>query len=131
MSQELLNDLYSVWGTDLSAGNSGDLMSVSGTERGKQRLLRRYMTNPGDYIFEPGYGAGLGRYVGEVQSKAELDEIYGLIMSQTLMESVVAPSPAPVITLAQLQDLSLWCSVQYTDAAEQVPVTLSFTVGND
>lgn len=131
MAQQLLSDLYHIWSTDLEASNSGDLQPVTGTERGQQRVLRRLMTNPGDYIFDPTYGVGLPRYVGENQSKDTLDRIAGTAAGQMLQEAVVARSPAPVVQIQQLVDFSLWVFIQYTDAPTGTPVVLSFNVEND
>ena len=52
----------------LRAGAAGDLAPAAGTLRGQQRVLRRLLTNPGDYIWQPGYGAGLGQFVGKPAS---------------------------------------------------------------
>jgi hypothetical protein len=130
MGQHLLSDLWQVWSTDLQVGNSGDAAPVTGTERGKQRVLRRLLTNPGDYIFQPDYGAGLPRFVGGNQGKATLDEIEGLVRSQILMEAVVAADPAPEVSIQRLPDFSLWVWIAYTDAPSATPVVLDFTVGN-
>ncbi len=46
-------DLYHYVGTDLSVSPSGDLLSVTGTERRKQKILRRLITNPGELVFSP------------------------------------------------------------------------------
>jgi hypothetical protein len=131
MAQQLLSDLYQIWSTDLEASNSGDLQAVTGTERGKQRILRRLMTNPGDYIFDPSYGLGLPQYVGQPQSKDMLDKINGIASSQILQEAVVAPSPPPVVSITQLPDFSLWVWIQYVDAPTGTPIVLSFNVEND
>ena len=131
MAQQLLADLYQIWSTDLRPSNTGDALTVTGTDRGQQRILRRLLTNPGDYIFQPDYGAGLPQYVGQNQSHDTLDKIKGTVTGQVLQEAVVAPSPAPVVTITQLPDFSLWVWIQYTDAPTGSPVVLSFNVGND
>ena len=48
-----LADLNHYIGGDLSASNTGDLSSAPGLLRSQQRILRRLLTNPGDYIFHP------------------------------------------------------------------------------
>jgi phage baseplate assembly protein W len=131
MGQQLLSDLWQIWSTDLQASNTGDLQTATGTDRGQQRIIRRLMTNPGDYIEDPTYGAGLPQYVGAPQSKDTLDKIAGTCTAQILVEAVVAPTPAPVVTLQQQPDFSLWVSVQYTDAETGEPQTLSFNAAND
>src|SRR5581483_995049 len=57
--QLTLNDVFHYWGNDVSLSNTQDLLLVSGTVMGQQRVLRRLLTNPGDYLFDPNYGGGL------------------------------------------------------------------------
>ena len=123
-----LHDLSQYVGGDLSSSGTGDLQTASGTLRGQQRVLRRLLTNPGDYIFHPTYGAGLPKYVGQV---ADLAKIKALILGQVLLEDAVAKSPAPVITVAPIQNGAgggFSVSIQYTDAPSKQPVSLSFSV---
>ncbi len=68
-----MKDIYHYIGGDLSTSPTGDLRPVENTERGKQRVLRRLITNPGDYIYHPTYGAGLGQKVGEVGQHQRMD----------------------------------------------------------
>lgn len=119
-----LSDLAHYWGNDLSAAASGDLLSVQTTMRGQQRVLRRLLTNPGDDMFNPTYGAGLAKYVG---STASPGAVAALIRGQMLQEQAVAPSPPPVIAV---QPITAGLSVQinYNDAPTGQPVVLSFNV---
>jgi phage baseplate assembly protein W len=109
---------------DLSASSTGDLLACSGVEQGKQRVLRRLLTNPGDYIWHPDYGAGLARQVGEL---ADIKRVRALIRGQMLQEAAVAQSPEPEITVIQIQG-GLQCAIRYTDAGTQAPVSLNFNV---
>ena len=45
-------DLAHQFGADLVAGATGDLAVVDGPALGRQRVLRRLLTNPGDYIWQ-------------------------------------------------------------------------------
>lgn len=119
-----LNDIYQYWGSDLSASPSGDLDAVEGSLRGQQRVLRRLLTNPGDDIFNPNYGAGLAQYVGSVASAANIES---LIRGQMLQESVVSKSPPPQVAVTQINS-GLQVSLSYTDAPTGQPVVLSFNV---
>lgn len=125
----IMADLNHYVGNDLNAGVIGDLATVTGITRSQQRILRRLLTNPGDYIFQPDYGAGLPGKVGQLM---DVQKIKALIRSQMLLEESVAPSPAPVITVSQLPtDLnSLSVTIQYTDADTKLPTVLAFTVSN-
>ncbi|MGP2486906.1 phage tail protein [Pantoea ananatis] len=117
-------DIHHYVGGDLSTSPAGDLRPVSASERGKQRILRRLMTNPGDYVFHPGYGAGLGRKIGENVNPGEWK---ALITGQMLLEDSVAVSPPPSVSLA-LIDGGVSVSIQYTDATSGISETLSFDV---
>ena len=97
-----MSDLHHAWGGDLSAGLTGDLAAVSGPALGTERVLRRLLTNPGDYLWQPGYGAGLARFVGQP--------------AQMLREAAVAPEPEPVIEVQSDPGGTLSVSVRYADA---------------
>ncbi|MGA7584842.1 MAG: hypothetical protein WCB03_02320 [Rouxiella badensis] len=82
------------------------------------------MTNPGDYIFHPAYGASLGQKVGE---SVNINEWKALILGQMLLEDAVAQDPTPTVTLTIIeQGVSVY--VSYTDATTGTPATLSFDV---
>lgn len=123
-----LADLYHYIGGDLQASATGDLQTATDTIRGQQRVLRRLLTNPGDYIFHTDYGAGLPAYVGRV---ADVAKITALVRGQILLEDAVAKSPAPTISvkpIASPDGGGFAVTIQYTDAASGQPVTLSFSV---
>ena len=124
---QLLVDLNQWYGSDLSASTQGDISTVSGTIRGQQRVLRRLLTNPGGYIWEPTYGAGLPQWVGRI---IDIPKVQALCISQMLLESVVAPSPPPTVSVTQsASDLTQFnVLVTYTDMPTSQPVILSFTV---
>lgn len=119
-----MNDLNHYIGGDLILSPTGSLSPADGVLRGKQRILRRLLTNPGDYLFHPEYGAGLGQYVGALMNVAQ---IKALIRGQVLMEEGVAQSPAPAITVTPSNN-TLAVTIAYTDSATGEPVTLSFDV---
>jgi hypothetical protein len=117
-------DLYHFTGGDLDGSSTGDLRTPSGGERGKQRILRRLLTNPGDYVFHPEYGAGLGKKVGETVKPGEWKS---LISGQMLLEESVSSQPPPVVRLALIEG-GVSVSLAYTDAMTGSPETLSFDV---
>jgi hypothetical protein len=129
-----LNDLFHYWGTDLTASNTGDLLTVNGIVRSQQRVLRRLLTNPatpttpGDYIFEPDYGAGLPQFIGQPFDR---QKSVARIRGQMLLEDSVAPTPPPVINVAPIgtDNTAFSVSITYQDAATNKQVTLSFNVG--
>ena len=123
----MINDIHHFWSDDLAPGNTGDLLLVSGTKRSQQRILRRLLTNPGDYVFHPDYGAGLPQWVGRTM---DVGQITALIRSQVLLEDSVAKSPTPQITVGQLStdNTGLAVTIAYNDAATGLPLVLSFNV---
>lgn len=123
-----LADLDQYIGADLSVSGTGDLANAQTILRGQQRILRRLLSNPGDYIFHPDYGAGLPQWIGRT---AEIAKITALVRGQILFESVVAPTPAPVIAVGPIATADgggFSVSIQYTDAPTGQPATLAFNV---
>ncbi|MDQ0124712.1 hypothetical protein J2W17_003666 [Pseudomonas lini] len=119
-----MKDLNHYAGGDLALSPTGSLSPVEGLDRGKQRILRRLITNPGDYLFHPEYGAGLGRYVGALTN---IPEIISLIRGQILLEDCVSKKLAPVISVTPSNE-TLSVNISYTDSPLGEPVTLSFEV---
>ena len=90
-------DLQHQFGTDLLVGPTGDLALASGATLGQQRVLRRLLTNAGDYIWQLTYGAGLPQFVGQ---RADTIRIRAVIRSQIFKEAAVARSPEPTVGVA-------------------------------
>lgn len=119
-----LRDLFHYWGSDLSLSPTGDLAPVEGVERSKQRVLRRLLTNPGDYVWHPTYGAGLPRFVG---ANLDAGKLAGLIRGQMLLEASVSRSPAPTVAVQPIAN-GVSIRVTYTALPDRQPVALSFSV---
>lgn len=117
-------DLYHFTGGDLDSSSTGDLRTASAGNRTKQRILRRLLTNPGDYLFHPEYGAGLGKKIGEAVISGEWK---ALISGQMLLEEAVASHPPPVVNLTQIEG-GVSVSIAYSDALTGMPETLNFDV---
>ena len=108
-----MKDLFHYVGNDLSTSSTGDVLPVTGPEMGKQRILRRLVTNPGDYLAHPDYGAGLGSFIGEA---LDVPRLRSLIRTQMLMERAVAASPPPDIAVTPLLD-GVAVSIRYVDVS--------------
>jgi hypothetical protein len=115
-------DLSHQWGSDLSLGPTGDLALAFGLDEGRQRVLRRLLTNPADYLWQPPYGAGLPQKIGQ---PATVAGIAGLIRGQMGLEPAVARVPEPAIAVAALNN-GLSATIAYTDSTTGSAVTLSF-----
>lgn len=120
----LLNDINCNWGEDI-VPSAGDLGTVYGAERSKQRVLRRLLTNPGGYIWEPTYGAGLPAFIGQARSTDNFDQIKSLILSNMLLEDSVSKSPPPKIFIQTIQN-GVFVQINYNDNPTQNPIVLNF-----
>jgi hypothetical protein len=92
------------WGGDLSVGPGGDINVVIVQADVKQRVIRRLLTNLGDYIWHTDYGAGLGSYVGKPCSP---NFIEGTVLNQLKLESLVTMTPAPIVQINQPSTMPL------------------------
>lgn len=118
-------DLSLRFGGDLAIGPTGDLAFAETQVLTQQRVLRRLLTNPGDYIWQLGYGAGLGRFIGQ---PGVPDLISGVIRTQMLLEPEVMQSPAPAVLASVADDGTVMASVNYVDAVTGQTAVLSFSV---
>lgn len=118
-------DLVLQFGGDLAVGPTGDLLLSGGTVLTQQRVLRRLLTNPGDYIWQLNYGAGLGRYVGQPGAPSA---IAGVVRTQIQLEAAVAESPAPSIEVAAQADGTVNLSIGYANALTGETSALTFSL---
>lgn len=114
-------DASLTWGGDLSPGPTGDLAAVSGAALGRQRVLRRLLTNPGDYVWHSDYGAGLARFIGQPTSTAA---IRAAVRAQIFQEPAVARQPEPGIDVAAGPPGTLSITVRYADAGSAEPQSI-------
>ena len=119
-----LDDISHFWGGDISVSSAGDLLRVNGATRSQQRVLRRLLTNPGEYLSHPTYGGGIAGLVG---SNASPTYIASLIRGQMMMESSVSKAVPPVIKVTPITG-GVQVSISYTALPDQQPVALNFTV---
>ena len=129
-----MSDLFHYFGGDLNLSATGGLLTVDGLEWSKQRVLRRLLTNPaqydasgnvtvpGDYLWQPDYGAGLPSYIGE---NLDIPALTALIRAQMYLEASVLHDPEPSITLQQIPN-GVAAQITYYEADSGLPVSLSF-----
>jgi hypothetical protein len=120
-----MSDLDHQWGSDLLLDSTGDIATISGAPAGQQRVMRRLLTNPLDYIWQPGYGAGLAFYVGQPIDAAG---ITALIRSQIFNEPAVAQTPEPVIDVASPDTASGTLSITLLYADQETADTQHLTL---
>ena len=119
-------DLWHQFGADLTVGPTGDLALASNPVLTQQRVLRRLLTNPLDYIWHVSYGAGLGQFVGQ---PAVEPQIQGAILGQIFNEAAVARSPEPAIEVSSDPTGTVAVQLRYSDADTGATQLLSFSVG--
>lgn len=117
-------DASQYFGSDLTLSATGDLLVADGLEESKQRILRRLLTNPGDYLWEPDYGAGLPTYIGRPLDQAALT---ALIKAQMYQEASVAHDPEPQVAVQAIAN-GLSVQIAYTYAPTGQTATLAFDV---
>ncbi len=76
-------------------------------------MLRRLLTNPGAYIWQLDYGAGLAALIGATVS---VQQIAALIRSQLALETAVRQQPEPVITITAGMAGEAFATISYQDA---------------
>lgn len=118
-------DVAHQWGADLATGPTGDLLLAAGSGLAQQRVLRRLLTSPGDYIWQPDYGAGLARFIGQPGDAAKIQAV---IRSQIFKEAAVSRSPEPVIDVQIGSDGVVYVHLRYVEAPTGQTQTLSFSV---
>jgi hypothetical protein len=125
-----LADLYHYFGTDLTASAGGDLATATVLVRSQQRIVRRLLTNPGDYKWHPNYGAGLQQWIGRT---ADIPALTALVTGQVLLEPSVSRSSAPVVTISHIANADgggFAIQIAYTYATTGQPTVLAFNVTN-
>jgi len=118
-------DLALQFGGDLAVGPTGDLLLSDGAALTQQRVLRRLLTNPGAYIWQLTYGAGLGQFIGQPDAPAAIS---GVTRGQLLLESVVATTPSPVVSTTVGSDGTVTLALRYADAPNGPTSLLTFSL---
>ena len=120
-----MSDAALLWSGDLRSNSTGDIALSSGYDLGQDRVLRRLLTNPGDYLWQPDYGAGLGEFVG---TPCNTWAIKAKIRSNIFLESTVSRSPEPVISVESAIDGSIYVQITYVESLTGTSRALSFLV---
>jgi phage baseplate assembly protein W len=120
-----MSDIWHEMGGDLLLSGTGDLAVAEAAEWGRQRVLRRLLTNPGDYLWAPSYGAGLPAMVGQPANEARMAAV---TRAQMLQEGAVARSPMPAVNVTVRADGTVIEHVRYADAATGEPQLLTVPV---
>jgi phage baseplate assembly protein W len=121
-------DIFLEWAGDLGVGSTGDLALTAGPDTTHQRVYRRLLTNPGDYLWQLDYGGGLAQFVG---TSAEPADIESVVRTQLTLESAVASSPAPQVSasVADAANGYVVANITYSDVSSGSSVQLSVSAG--
>ena len=114
-------DLALSYGGDLSVAANGDLATVDADAWTQQRTLRRLLTNPGAYIWQPGYGGGLPRLIG---TPVSLGQIQGIVSEQMAQETAVDQTQPVTVGVVTNNAGAVVLTIAYTDAASGLKTTL-------
>jgi hypothetical protein len=120
-------DLALTFGGDLSIDATGDLAVSTGTQLSQDRIYRRLLTNPGNYIWWLKYGGGLANFLGRPAAPLR---IAAIARAQMALESSVAPTPPPSITARSRKDSSVVLTIKYADASTGAQQLLTVPVGD-
>lgn len=113
------------YGLDIQFSAAGDDASASAILEINQLIVRELMTNPGDYIFAPEYGAGLGQYIGKALSSDKLSTLTAIITAIVLKQPAVQKTPGPTITFQSDATGILSTQILYIYAPSGQPVTVT------
>lgn len=83
---------------DLIVDAGGDWQDVTGIEALRQSLLRRLITNPGEWQTVPDYGVGARQYIKAPMTPSTLSELEARIRSQYLRDDRVEAIDSITIT---------------------------------
>src|ERR1700733_13276734 len=105
-------DVWHEFGNDLVVSANGDLLTASSVTLSEQMVLRRLLTNPGDYIWQPTYGAGLPAKIGDPFS---VETIESIVQSQMYLEDSVVRTPPPDVEVSSFPN-GMYVDISYTEA---------------
>jgi hypothetical protein len=102
-------DILLQWAGDLTTGENGDLVFVTGVTELEQRIIRRFLTNSQtlvettgvvaatpDYFFEPTFGGNARAYVDAVVNPEVISSIQTILLAQAQAESDVDPTQTTI-----------------------------------
>jgi phage baseplate assembly protein W len=121
-----MSDISHVFGYDLQIDATGDIAVSGGTAHGQERVIRRLLTNPNGYIWNPTYGAGLSRFLGRPATPTRMAAIS---RAQMALERAVSMTPAPRVQVVAQPDGTVIEIVRYVDAETGEPASLTLPVG--
>ncbi len=118
-------DIFLDWGGDLCISSTGDIAVAAGADVTNQRVYRRLLTNPGNYLWNLGYGGGLAKYVGQPAVPSAIEAV---IRDQMDQESSVADIPVPTVNVQTTDSSNEYVVATITYADAETGATSQLTV---
>jgi phage baseplate assembly protein W len=125
------------WGRDIWFGRpgvgiaqrqlsgSGDWLEVSGHDALRQSVIRRLVTNPGEWATLPDYGVGARAFVKDRNTRSRREELTNRIREQLLQDARIA---AVEQVLVESGDSVLIVTIKITPKARFSPNPVGITV---
>jgi hypothetical protein len=131
-------DFWLEWNSDLIVTPSGSIQLATGWDRIRQRIIRRIITNPsrqlpngnfvpGDDVFSPDYGIGLGALVDGAFNEDFESTIERKVAQGVLEDEDVSSTIPPSIQFQRPTPQTLWIIIGLTLKTGQ-PGTISIKV---
>jgi phage baseplate assembly protein W len=117
-------DVAHTFGNDLQASANGDLLTSDSLQLSQEMVLRRLLTNPGDYIWHADYGAGLPAMVGK---PIDVPTVTSIIQAQMNLEASVDRTQPQTIEVSAIPN-GMFVNIKYIETDSQQTATLSFPV---
>lgn len=106
-------DLFLEWNSDLLLTPNGSVQFATGWDHIRQRIVRNMVTNPAqklpdgsttppDYIWNPGFGIGMGALVDQNPTQQFLRDLTRRVNAAVLADVAVDPGAVPSVTIKQL-----------------------------
>jgi len=118
-------DLFHYYGGDLQLSPTGGLALASGASLTDQTVVRFVLTNPGDDPFNPTWGLGAAKMVGQVEAVVQ---VQALVLAGLKTLSIIDQTQ-PITVSASLDDVGdLNVSMQYIDAGTGLTIGRSIAI---
>ncbi len=90
-------DSYQFWGNDSQFSATGDDLLATALTELEQRMFRKLLMNPGDDVFNPLEGIGIGRYIGKPLTPERYAALQSGVLKVVMVERDVQKLPLPTI----------------------------------
>jgi len=120
------------WAGDLEIGPTGDLQTLPVSVEVQRRVIRRLLTNPGEYIWNINYGAGLGGYVGTEISQFVIQKTirqqlrYEPLVDQVPTPNIIVQAPSP----NKSPEVAVTIGYHSNGSLAQAPIALGIEVNS-